>query len=95
MKLRHRAIAACAAVAATTVIVPGVAQADTKTPIEHVVVIYSENISFDHYFGTYPNAANLDGEKMQGSGNDAPKFTAKKDTPKVNNLENNLSLIHI
>ncbi|PAT13649.1 phospholipase C [Corynebacterium hadale] len=89
MKLRHRAIAACAAVAATTAIVPGVAQADTKTPIEHVVVIYSENISFDHYFGTYPNAANLDGEKMQGSGNDAPKFTAKKDTPKVNNLENN------
>ena len=34
----------------------------TKTPIKHIVVIFDENISFDHYFGTYPNAApNLDG----------------------------------
>ena len=30
--------------------------------IKHVVVIFGENISFDHYFGTYPNAANLAGE---------------------------------
>jgi phospholipase C len=30
--------------------------------IKHVVVIFGENISFDHYFGTYPNAANLPGE---------------------------------
>ena len=30
----------------------------TKTPIKHVVVIFGENISFDHYFGTYPLAAN-------------------------------------
>jgi phospholipase C len=29
--------------------------------IKHVVVIFDENISFDHYFGTYPNAANTDG----------------------------------
>src|SRR6185437_5095554 len=35
-----------------------------------------ENISFDHYFGTYPNAANTDGTH----------FTAAKGTPKVNNL---------
>ena len=26
--------------------------------IKHVVVIFGENESFDHYFGTYPNAAN-------------------------------------
>jgi phospholipase C len=26
----------------------------TATPIKHVVVIYQENVSFDHYFGTYP-----------------------------------------
>jgi phospholipase C len=26
--------------------------------IKHVVVIFGENISFDHYFGTYPNVAN-------------------------------------
>ena len=62
------------------------AQAKPKTPIEHVVVIYSENISFDHYFATYPKAANKDGEKLQSNDQDAPKFKAKKGTPKVNNL---------
>ena len=30
--------------------------------IKHVVVIFGENISFDHYFGTYPNALNNPGE---------------------------------
>ena len=29
----------------------------TKTPIKHVVIIFGENVSFDHYFGTYPKAA--------------------------------------
>jgi len=24
--------------------------------IKHVVVIFQENVSFDHYFGTYPHA---------------------------------------
>lgn len=28
----------------------------TTTPIKHVVVIFQENVSFDHYFGTYPYA---------------------------------------
>ncbi|MET7905242.1 alkaline phosphatase family protein [Streptomyces sp. NPDC005336] len=45
---------------------------DTATPVKHVVVIFDENISFDHYFGTYPKAANTDGTK----------FTPAKDTPK-------------
>jgi phospholipase C len=40
--------------------------------IKHVVVIFQENVSFDHYFGTYPNAANLPGE---------PTFTAATATP--------------
>jgi phospholipase C len=44
----------------------------TATPIKHLVVIFDENISFDHYFGSYPVAANTDGTK----------FTAAKDTPK-------------
>jgi phospholipase C len=34
----------------------------TATPIKHVVVIFGENISFDHYFGTYPKAQNNPGE---------------------------------
>jgi phospholipase C len=40
--------------------------------IKHVVVIFQENVSFDHYFGTYPNTANLPGE---------PSFTAATGTP--------------
>ncbi|HUZ56496.1 MAG TPA: alkaline phosphatase family protein [Streptosporangiaceae bacterium] len=32
-------------------------QTATATPIKHLVVIFDENVSFDHYFGTYPFAA--------------------------------------
>jgi phospholipase C len=37
--------------------------AATQTPIKHVVVLFQENVSFDHYFGTYPHALNLPGEQ--------------------------------
>jgi len=50
--------------------------APTATPIKHLVIIFQENVSFDHYFGTYPNAQNTTpGE---------PVFNARKDTPTVN-----------
>ncbi|GHO47742.1 alkaline phosphatase family protein [Ktedonospora formicarum] len=49
----------------------------TSTPIKHVVVIFQENVSFDHYFGTYPNATNPAGE---------PAFHARPGTPSVNGL---------
>jgi phospholipase C len=52
----------------------------TTTPIKHVVVIYDENISFDHYFGTYPYAANVAG--------DGPAFTPLPDTLKKNTITN-------
>src|ERR1700733_14484157 len=48
----------------------------TSTPIKHLVVIFDENVSFDHYFGTYPYAANTDGTP----------FYAKPGTPAVNGL---------
>ena len=32
------------------------------TPIQHVVIIFGENISFDHYFGVYPKALNPPGQ---------------------------------
>ncbi len=51
----------------------------TSTPIQHLVVIFQENISFDHYFGTYPVATNPQGE---------PPFTAATGTPSVNGLGN-------
>src|ERR1700761_2662289 len=47
------------------------------TPIQHVVIIFGENISFDHYFGTYPSAINPPGQ---------PRFTALPNTPAVNGL---------
>ena len=53
----------------------------TATPIKYLVVIFDENISFDHYFGTYPNAANPPGE---------PAFIGSPDTPAVNNLTSTL-----
>jgi phospholipase C len=40
----------------------GSGAASQATKIEHVVVIFDENVSFDHYFGIYPVAANLPGE---------------------------------
>jgi phospholipase C len=42
------------------------ASGSTGTPIKHVVVIFQENVSFDHYFGTYPHAANTSGEVFVG-----------------------------
>jgi phospholipase C len=47
----------------------------TATPIKHLVVLFQENVSFDHYFGTYPNASNPAGE---------PSFHARPGTPTVN-----------
>src|ERR1700678_1990504 len=53
----------------------------TATPIKHIVIIFGENESFDHYFGTYPNALNPKGE---------PAFHALANTPTVNGLSNAL-----
>src|SRR5438874_2497143 len=53
----------------------------TATPTKHVVVIFQENVSFDHYFGTYPNATNQPGE---------PQFHPSARTPSVNGLNENL-----
>src|SRR5271169_2923547 len=53
----------------------------TATPIKHLVVIFQENVSFDHYFGTYPYATNPSGE---------PPFHAVAGTPTVNGLSNGL-----
>jgi phospholipase C len=53
-------------------------EARTATPIKHLVIIFNENRSFDHYFATYPKATNPPGE---------PAFKADRHTPAVNNLE--------
>jgi phospholipase C len=50
----------------------------SATPIKHLVVIFDENVSFDHYFGTYPYASNAAG--------DGTAFYAKPGTSTVNGL---------
>ncbi len=57
------------------------AQSRTATPIKHLVVIFQENVSFDHYFGTYPNALNPPHE---------PVFRPASDTPSVNGFTDGL-----
>src|SRR5258708_19995887 len=57
----------------------------TKTAIKHLVVIFQENISYDHYFGTYPNAMNLPSETP---------FKAKRHTPLNNTLVTPLNVNH-
>jgi phospholipase C len=54
---------------------------DTASPIEHLVIIFQENTSFDSYFGVYPVALNPP---------DEPHFEAKPGTPSVNGLTETL-----
>jgi Phospholipase C len=49
----------------------------TTTPIKHLIVIIQENISFDHYFATYPYAKKSP---------DEPTFFALPNTPSINGL---------
>jgi phospholipase C len=53
------------------------AAGNTATPIQHLVIIFQENVSFDHYFASYPNATNPSGQ---------PQFTPLPNTPPVNGL---------
>src|SRR5581483_11580893 len=70
----------------TTLGSPGMLQAQTApattTPIKHVIVIFQENVSFDHYFATYPNASNATSGE--------PVFNAAPNTPAVNGLSGGL-----
>ncbi len=75
-------LAACAVAAVTAASSHATSQGagGTTTPIRHLVVIFGENISFDHYFGTYPTAANTDGQT----------FHARPGTPAVDGLTDSL-----
>ena len=59
--------------------VPNPQGQQTATPIKHVVIIFNENVSFDHYFATYPDAANPPGE---------PRFVGIPGTPHADTLAN-------
>jgi phospholipase C len=87
--MRHPVISGCLAAAFAV----ATAQADdrddrgvrTATPVKHLVVIFQENISYDHYFATYPQAQNNPGEMP---------FKASKRTPINNNLLTPLDVDH-
>jgi phospholipase C len=70
---------AMTATVATGFVLPSLAsEPATATPIKHVIVVFQENVSFDHYFGTYPVAANSTAGE--------PVFKAASDTPAINGL---------
>src|SRR5438105_4519657 len=73
------ALPVAASAAATT---PTTPTSNTTTPIKHLVVIFQENVSFDHYFGTYPKATNTSGQPID----------AAHHTPSVNGLANTAGL---
>ena len=68
-----------ASLAAAALCTAGLASAGNPAtlPIQHVIVLFQENVSFDHYFGTYPNALNNGGEQA---------FYPYPGTPTVNGL---------
>jgi len=77
---------AAAVLAAVLVTPPRAPQQPAVPPsaaavIEHIVVIFQENVSFDHYFATYPRAENRPGEIP---------FTADHNTPPVAGLSGEL-----
>ena len=78
--MKHR-VFLCGLAATMTISSASVVAEDrikTATPIKHLVVIFQENVSFDHYFGSYPIALNHPGETP---------FAASETTPKsINNL---------
>jgi phospholipase C len=72
----------CTRLALLIGLLPGIAVsqaavAQAATPIKHIVVIFDENVSFDHYFATYPHALNPPNETA---------FRAREGTPAVNGL---------
>src|SRR5215471_2475112 len=85
---RSRRIAALAVASAAALLLPvgaaaagsdhPLADGSTATPIKHLVIIFQENVSFDHYFGTYPNSTNTSGQP----------FHAAHHTPSANTLAN-------
>ncbi len=86
MNLRHRtpSLFATNAVLLALGLLAGPGYSQQRKPkdaIRHVVIIFDENVSFDHYFATYPNALNPPGE---------PPFHALPGTPQVDGLSGKL-----
>jgi len=57
-----------------------------KTPIQHLVVIFGENISYDHYFATYPKVGYNAADPLDSNEIDLSNFPATATAPANNNL---------
>ena len=66
----------------------------TATPIKHLVIIYGENVSFDHYFATYPHSTNPSGEPSFSPRPRAIAFGGTSTETAVDNLSNNHLLLN-
>jgi phospholipase C len=72
---------AVSAILASSLVTQSIAkEIKTATPIKHLVIIYGENESFDHYFATYPVAKNTE----------LPIFKPADETPSINGLSDGL-----
>jgi phospholipase C len=77
--LRHIALLGCNLLVLSNGSADAAVRPRTATPIKHLIVIFQENVSFDHYFATYPLASNPPGE---------PTFTGLPSTPNsINTLQ--------
>ncbi len=81
MRNNSQRMAATVMLACLAITAPIALAQDTTTPIKHLVIIFQENESFDHYFGSYPKAKNSPGE---------PRFVGSPATPSVNGLDRGL-----
>jgi hypothetical protein len=81
MKIVRQSLAVALTGVLATVSMSGAGPVQPKKAIRHVVVIFQENVSFDHYFATYPNALNPGQE---------PAFTALPATPRIESLSGGL-----
>jgi phospholipase C len=62
----------------------------TKTPIKHLIVVFQENVAFDHYFATYPHTVNpVGGSLLSPSPNTSSSINGLT-TPGL--LDNNTNL---
>jgi phospholipase C len=70
----------------TPVTPPASTVAQPVTPIQHVIVIFGENISYDHYFGTYPAVGYSAANAADAKEIDLTNFSSGATAPANNNL---------
>jgi phospholipase C len=86
----------CGVLAAAAAVLPAAfAQSTPTTPIKYVVVIFQENNSFDHYFGTYPNALCPSAAPVCNTGLPESPFVPLPNTPSINGLSPFLNSLNV